>query len=171
MTGGRTEPKLVSKSTYHAHEPFRVPSQPAITPMAEFLAQQPWHPAALPQPRNSTPGPSIPRRRSRSPSANPTNHGHSRSPSSEPPRQRQRRDLDPNPDEGIDADRHGHGEPDIGTSGGGEMGSPRREDDHYSDDSDIYVRVRTSFILVPVLRPQYPQIKIIKEFLHLLHEK
>ena len=36
MRGGSTEPKFVSKSTYHRHSQYRNP----ITPMSEFLAQR-----------------------------------------------------------------------------------------------------------------------------------
>jgi hypothetical protein len=145
MTGGRTEPKLVSKTTYHDHAPFRTPRQPpAVQPMAEFLAQHTWHPAAaLPQPRHPSPTPSVPRCRARSLSADPI----SRSPTGEPPQQRQRRmDLDPGPD----GDRGGDGEGvgNIGAGAAGETGSPRRSEEHYSDDSDIYVRVRISTINV-----------------------
>lgn len=70
--------------------------------MAEFLAQYPWHPAALPQTRNTTPGPSIPRRRARSQSVN--------------------ADFEPNTDEDIAADRCAA--PDIGAGDTIEIESP-----------------------------------------------
>lgn len=162
MAGGRTQPKYVSQSTWHAHARFR-PSEPTqITPIAQFLAShssvppapgpttaptsQRAAPAALPTPPHNL-------RRSRSPSAGPSNKRHRQqpiTPAMSPVTSHADGDiggLSQEDNTAIDQNRD-DGTAGIAGDGGQGLGVHPEEGPAEDNDDDMYLRVRTLVILV-----------------------